>query len=168
MRDISLSFRRSVESVLSPEVDLAFVTISHPSIADPIRVVSDTVDYSWGGYTWVGFPFDIQLLTDNDQPPTARMQFQNVDQLIGQGIQLLSSAPRLRLQLLSSADFDLTVEPRVPYGEPSVEYDADKLFLSNVQLDALTVSAQIVGWDYLQRSWPGIRATQNRLPGLFR
>lgn len=171
MRTISASFRRSVESRFQADANLIFVSISHPLLIEPVRVVSDTKDYFWDGYLWTGFPFDIQLLTDDDQPPRAVIEIQNVDRIIGNTIRPLTSAPRLKIELLHSDDFDLTLDPRMPPGgspTPTVEYSAPNLFLANVKIDAMTVAGDIVGWDFTQRTWPGVRASQNRLPGLFR
>lgn len=167
-RTLSASFRQAVESRYSDAVDLVFLTISHPTLAEAIRVVSDTVDYVYDGETWTGFPFDLQLLSDDDQPPQAKLEIQNVDTLIGRTVRALSLPPRLKIELLSSADFDLNADPRTALGTPSVEYTADALFLVDVTMDAMTVSGTIRGWDFLQRVWPGRRATQDRYPGLFR
>jgi hypothetical protein len=167
-RTVSTTFRHSTQASFADDVDLIFATISHSELATPIRVVNDTVDYSYNSFSWIGFPFDITILGDDESPPQAKIELQNVDQVIGQAVRDLSGAPRLKLELLSSADFNLDVRPRVPIGSPFVQYIADRLYLSNVSVDVLTISAQIVGWDYLQRTWPGIRATQSRLPGLFR
>lgn len=168
MRTVSGSFRRSVESRFQSDANLIFVTLSHELLIEPVRVVSDTKDFVYGGETFVGFPFDLQLLTDDDRPPTATIEIQNVDRIIGETLRPLTSAPRLKIELLHSDDFDLTVTPRTPVRPPSVEYVANHLFLANVKIDPMTVSAEIVGWDFTQRTWPGVRATQNRLPALFR
>lgn len=167
-RNVSLSFRHAAESNFSEEVDLVFLTISHPNLIEPIQVVWDTEDFVYGGDTFIGFPFDISLLSDDDQPPKATLTIQNVDPRIGDTIRKLRTAPRLKIELLSSTDFDLTVEPRVEIGTPNVVYMADKLFLTNVRVDPIAVSGDIVGWDYLQRVWPGVRARQDIFPGLFR
>jgi hypothetical protein len=171
-RTITTSFRRSAEANFADEVDLVFLTISHETLIEPIRVVWDTKDFVYGGNTFIGFPFDIVLLTDDDKPPTAKLTIQNVDPVIGETIRTLRSPPRLKIELLSSVDFDLTVTPRVPIISPDVSptvvYMADKLFLTNVSVDIMTVSGTIVGWDYLQRVWPGRRASQADFPGLFR
>jgi hypothetical protein len=168
VRSISASFRQSVESRFQQDVDLVFITINHPLLDPPLRFVSDTIDYSWDGEDWTAFPFDIQLMSDDDSAPRAQLEIQNVDSRIGEGIRSLTTPPRLRIDLLSSADFDLTVRPRMPISVPFVEYTADKLFLINVKIDPMVVTADIVGWDFGQRSWPGIRATKNRLPGVYR
>lgn len=169
-RSVPLSFRRAAESRFSDDVDLCFLTISHGLLLEPVRVVWDAVDFVYGGQTFTGFPFDITILTDDENPPKAQLSIQNVDQVIGDTIRGLNSPPRVKLELLSSSDFDLTATPRVPNGSPapSVVYAADKLFLVNVKVDVLFVTGDLVGWDYLQRVWPGVRARQDIFPGLFR
>lgn len=168
MRQISASFRQSVENRHQEDADLIFITLSHPQLTEPIRVVSDTVDYTYDGASWTGFPFDIQLLTDDDSAPRAALEIQNVDQKIGPTIMKLRKPMRLKMELLLSSDFDLTVRPRVPIGTPSVEYVASHLYLVNVKIDTFTITGEIVGWDFAQRTWPGVRANEHLLPGLFR
>jgi hypothetical protein len=170
-RNVTSAFRRTAESSFSDEVDLCFLTISHPTLSDPIRVVWDTKDFVYGGNTFTGFPFDLEILSDDEQPPQARLVIQNVDPRIGDTIRALTSPPRLKIELLSSNDFDLTVDPRTEIGgSPGtiVVYSADRLFLTNVTVDVMAVSGTIVGWDYLQRVWPGPRAMQSSFAGLFR
>lgn len=167
-RSITASFRKEAEAVFSPEADLCFLTISHTQLSDPIRVVWDTKDYIYGGNTFIGFPFDIQILSDDEGPPKAQLAIQNVDSRIGETIRVLQTPPRLKLEMLSTLDFNVNVDPRTAIGTPNVVYSFDKAFLTNCKIDFLTVSADIVGWDYLQRVWPGKRATQALFPGLFR
>lgn len=165
---ITTPFRARSQAAASDDVVLALVEITHPSLSDPIRVVNDTVNFTYDSKTWTAFPYDITVLSDDENPPTASLSLQNVDAAIGEAVQACETPPRMRLLILDSADFNLAVSPRVPVGTPSIQYDAPNLFLANVKFDLINVEAQIVGWDYLQRTWPGIRATQNRLPGLFR
>lgn len=167
-RNITASFRKAAESQWNDEVDLVFLTISHPLLLEPVRVVWDAVDFIWGGNTFIGFPFDIQILSDDEQPPRASLAFQNVDQVIGETIRGLNTPPRMQMDLLSSVDFNLAVTPRTQIGTPTVFYTASRLFLVNVRVDVLQITADIVGWNYLQRVWPGVRATQAAFPGLFR
>jgi hypothetical protein len=42
------------------------------------------------------------------------------------------------------------------------------LFLTNVSVNAMAITGNIEGWDYLQRVWPGVRARQSIFPGLFK
>jgi len=165
---VSGAYRQEFEASFSSEVDLIFITITHSIMVEPIRVVSENVDYSYAGFNWIGFPFDIKILTDSDKPPEATLTLQNVDQRIGESVRYLTTPPRLKIELLSSIDFDLTVTPRAAIGTPTVVYMADKLFLTNIKVDSMVVQADIGGWNYLQRTWPGPRATQAVFPGLFR
>ena len=48
-RNVTTRFRRSTEASFADEVNLVFLTITHPTIVDPIRVVWDTVDWMYGG-----------------------------------------------------------------------------------------------------------------------
>jgi hypothetical protein len=168
-RTLSASLKRVLGSQEQDEALICFLTITHALLSDPVRVCSDTVDYVWNGATFIGFPFDLQILSDNDEPPTAKLSIQNVDRRIGEAVQLLDSPARLRIDVLAASWFNASATPRVALGDtPFADYTADKLFLTNVKADALAVSADIVSWNYTQEIWPGIRATQDRLPGLFR
>jgi hypothetical protein len=169
-RQISASLRKELEDQETGDAILVFITITHPDLDEAIRVVSDTVDYVWNSDTYIGFPFDIQLLTDNDSPPRASLTIQNVDRRIGNAIDSLTSPPRFRIDVMGASWFDQTVVPRVAIDspEPEADYTADRLFLSDVTVTAFEVSATIVSWNYVQEVWPGIRATQSRLPGLYR
>lgn len=180
-RTITQAYRDSVESRFSADVDLVFITISHKDLIEPIRLVNDTVDYYWTDGValpmdyhtlnrWIGFPFEIKLLTDDDNTPEATLQVQNVDRRIGETIRGLRSPPTLKVELLASFDFDLTteVDERFPLAIPTVEYRADALQLTDVQGDSTKVSGKIIGWNNTQRVWPGYRATADRTPGLYR
>jgi hypothetical protein len=52
--------------------------------------------------------------------------------------------------------------------DPVIVYTADKLYLQNASVNDGEVTADIVGWDFMQRVWPTERADQNNFPGLFR
>jgi len=162
--------RRRLESLFTDRAILCFLTIDHDTLTDPIRVVWDSVDYSYNGYTWTGFPFEITPLSDDENTPRCQLQLQNVDPRIGDSIRQLESAPRLKIEFLESTDFNIVASPRLAVSSPTptVLYSADKLFLVNVSIDALAITGDIMGWDFGQRVWPGTRARQDLLPGLFR
>lgn len=167
-RAISPAYRASLQALATGDVDLIFLKIAHAALEEDIRVVADPVDFVFEGETYVGFPFDITLLSDADEVPRTKLSVQNVDRRIGDALQAISSPARLTLTLCCSADFDLTQRPRVPLGAVSIEYQARGLYLTNVSLDALTVTGDVVGLDFGQRVWPYRRATKTALPGLYR
>jgi hypothetical protein len=133
-------------------------------------VVADAVDYIWNGETYQGFQFDLQLVSDKESPPRGKLTLQNVDERIGHTVLALNGPMRVRVDLIAASAFDQTTDPRVPLesGDPAPDYTADKLFLTDVTGDVFELSGTLKGWDYIQEIWPGTRATQNRLPGLFR
>lgn len=168
-RTVPLSFRNAAESQYNDEVNLAFLTITHPLLSTPIRVVWDSKDFIYNGDTYIGFPFDLILLSDDDNSPpkAAQIQFQNVDSGIGETIRNLGQSPRIEINLLHSSDFDLTVTPRTQIGTPSTIPAGKHLFLSNCKVDVLTITGDVTGYDFTQRVYPGQRAGQQTLPALF-
>lgn len=169
-RSVSLSFRKAVQASQSADFPLAFVTLTHADLATPLRVVSDTVDYVWMGNTYTGVMFDIQILKDDDSMPEGRLTIPNVDQSLGVLLLSLKTPPRIKIELCNSADFNLTVTPRVSLvaGGPPAEYTADALWLYDVTVDAMMVQGRVASWNYDQELWPSVRCTQDRTPGLFR
>lgn len=167
-RAISGALKRSLLLQVSGAGIIAFLTIEHADLAEPIRVACDGVDYVRDGETFIGFPFKFGLLTDDESPPRAQIEVQNADRTIGDALRGLTSPARLTLELISADEFDQTVKPRVALGTPPIEYSASNLFLVNVSVDAMTITGDVVSWDYTQDSWPARRATQDRFPGLFR
>lgn len=167
MRSFSQDFRASFEEESSEHPIVVLLTITAGS--DVVRVANDTVDYSYGGNTYVGFPFEFELLTDDARPPKGRLNIQNVDREIGNAIQALTEAPELTIIALSSQDFgDALGDPktRTEIGTPVVEYQATNLVLRNISVDAMMVTGEIQSYDYTSEPWPRIRTTPDLLPGL--
>lgn len=167
-RIIPAPLRRVLDLQESGEALLGFLTIFHASLATPIRVVSDGVDYVWLGETWTGFPFRFALLTDGEAAPRTQIEVQNVDRKIGDALKAITSPARVQIDIVAASEFNQAVNPRVALGAPLVAYSAKHLFLVNVSVDAGTVTGDVVSWDYTQDTWPARRATQDRFPGLFR
>ena len=165
-RTITAAFRTTLESSSASDLAIVFATLTHPSLETPLYFNSDIEDYTFGGVTYLGFAFTISLLTDDDQPPQGQISIANVDQWLGEAIQLLSTAPQLTLSVYARSDFDSST-PRVPVGTPSLQYSATGLFLRGITVDAMTVSATLSTYDIASEPWPAIRSTVNRLPGLY-
>lgn len=164
---VTQSLRRELQKQETPEALLVFLTISHPTLEQSIRVVSDPDNFVYGGETFVGFLFDIEILSDRDRPPQGRLIVQNVDRRMSQAIRNLTGPLRLKIEIIPMSEFDLTVNPRTELSTANVAYTADKLYIIDIEMDALQISGRLVSWDYTQEMWPGVRASQNRAPGLF-
>lgn len=168
-RSFSTGFRNQLESIRSDGVLVHMAVIDHDDLAEPIRIVNDVVDYVFEGETYLGFPFAIELLTDDDRPPRGRLTVQNVDRSIGEAVRSIDTAPTVRIMLLADQDFASAVDGngvRQEVGSPTPEYDAPFLLLQNVEVDAMTVSGELNSYDPTSEPWPAIRSTPDRLPGL--
>lgn len=181
MRTLSTPFRNEIEAQDSAEVALIFATITHPDLFDAVRVVSEgdggysvkngqIVNYRYNGELYLGCPFRIELVTDNDRPPRGKVTLPDIDGRIGIEVLPLVDSPKIKLDVLVASDFSAGVDgdnARTPTGTPVVEYSADHLFLSNVSGDAMMIEGTLTGVDYTAEPWPKIRTTQDRLPGLY-
>lgn len=155
----------------SPAALIWFLTITHPALSVPIRVVSDVFDYTIAGETYIAIPFDVAPLTDNDQTPSAELRVPNIDRRIGQALEKDMAGTRALVSAVahSSDDFDLTVDPREPLDEmdlPAI-YSFQQFELADVRGDALELSGRITLIDITQEPWPFLRATSDIFPGLF-
>lgn len=166
-RIIPATARAELEAPDSFDAILAFVTISHPLLAAPIRVVSDVLDYVLDGSLYQGLPFGFSMLTDTGGASTAQLTVQNVDRRIGLALLGLNERAKVSLVLLSSADFDLSVVPRaeVPGGAPI--YDFAEFDLVDVTCTAGEITVRVMLRDFSQEPFPGQRCTETRFPALF-
>ena len=177
MRAIPVISRRLLEQSSSGVPILVFVTVSHPTLETPIRLVVDGADYVVNGDTFHQSFFELDLLTDTEQPPQARFRFPNVDRTAITLLRRVSGPCRVEFALLPASWFDLTVEPRTvktgltvtwsraPAG--SLIYKAASLFLTEITADQSQVEGTLRSWDYRQESWPDKRTTQALTPGVF-
>ncbi len=146
---------------------LGFLVITHDTLVEPIRVVSDPFDYRRGGHLYTGLPFEWSLVTDTEAAPRAKLRIPNIDRRIGQAIRRASTRPRLALEVLSEADFDLSAVPRIERSTPVQIYAFAHFELSQISADALAVEGQVQLFDPSGEPWPSVRATEDRFPGLF-
>lgn len=167
-REIPEATIADLEAAAAPGALLAFLTLSHRNLVEPIRVVSDVMDYMVDGALYLGAPFEFALLQDSDAAPTTQIRVQNVDRRIGEAVRLASGRIKVRCEIRYSADFDLSLAPREPFGEADTIYAFRDFELSDITVTPLDVSGTVMLHDYSTIPWPGVRATQSRCPGLFR
>lgn len=167
-RATAIAARAALEDPASPDALLAFLTIRHPALPAPLRIVSDVMDYVQGGDTYIGIPFGFKLLSDDESVPRTQLRLSNVDRQIGQALRAMTGRAEVQLQLMSTADFDLGTDPRVEIGSAAVIYGFQHFALVNASVTATEVTGELILQDYSVEPWPNVRATQDRLPGLFR
>jgi hypothetical protein len=160
--------RLTLERENSPDALIAFLTIEHPALADPIRVVSDVMAYVVDGNRFEGIPFGVTALSDNESGPRTQIIVQNLDRRIGEALRRSDIRAKVRLELRSSADFNLSQDPRVEIATTAPIYAFRYFELVNVEGDVGQLVGDVELSDYSVEPWPNVRATQDRLPGLFR
>jgi hypothetical protein len=166
-RDLSAAVRASLNAETSEDVLLTFAEITHPLLAAPLRAVTDVLPYTWGGVAWQPVMFRFEAVQDDERDPEARIILPAIDRTIAQALISLPDRARVSIWVLTSADFDLTQEPRVAIGTPvplRVFLDFD---LVGVTGNATEASGQLVYRQYAQEPYPSLRATKSRCPGLF-
>lgn len=167
-RELPENIRQDIEAQGRPYIELGFMTITHDKLVDPVRVVSDPIPFLYGGNLYEGIPYGFAIVTDTEEAPRAEIRMQNIDKRVGDAIRKARGRARIELVVLSSRDFDLTKNPREPVGTPGVMYSFSDFELEQVTGNAGQISGNIVLRDFTREAWPGIYATQSRLPGLFR
>lgn len=166
-RVIDAGVRAGLEAFETPDALLVFLTITHPGLSDPIRVVSDVMDYLVDGQTFIGMPFDYALLTDDEAAPQAELRMQNVDRRIGMALRQIKDRAKVKLEIRSSAEFDLSQDPRTEVSSGATIYAFEQFDLMDITVNAVEITGRVMLRDYTQEGFPGIRATQSRCPGLF-
>lgn len=173
-RSVSSQVQRELNKQESAELYLIFLTLTHPSLPTPIRVVSDPENFMMTDGTgsalvqFQGFDFELGILSDGEQMPRATLSVQNIDRVIGQAVFAATDPVRVEIQIVAGSEFDLSVFPRTPF-DLTIErmYRARHLYLTEVEGNVYTISGTLRSWDYTQETWPGIRATAPRFPGLY-
>jgi len=167
MRKLTSTFRDDLEALQSDEVIVFMAKIYSEEMPEAVYVNSDVVDYVYNDFNYIGFAFRMSLLTDDEQPPRAKISVPNVDRRIGELFLGLTKPLRLKVDIVLRSAFNDEV-PRRPVGAVVAEYTAPALYMRNISVDALTVSADIMGFDLSSEPYPRIRSTEDLLPGLFR
>jgi len=166
-RSLTTAQRADLENPASPSAILGFLTIWHSRLPEPVRIVSDVLDYQIGDDLYVAVPFDIGLFNDDDQMPRLEVVAPNIDRRIGLALERSSDPARVRLAVYSSADFDLSVNPRTVISGPAALYSFEGFEGQSATVNASAVSLRVGRPDMGNEPWPHIRATQVRMPGLF-
>lgn len=152
----------------SIHVPLVFLRMTHPRLPGPVRVVRDAprIGYVWGGEIWTAIPFGFTIMADNDTVPEVRLTLPNVTSRYLTAFENVIDPPRIETWLISSANFDLTVNPRTEIGTAHVEWSHPALDLIDTQFNANVLTGRVVMPDLDTESVPPIRVTADRFLGM--
>lgn len=164
-RNMSLTARRAMNAPETDQVFLALLTIVHPELPEPIRVVNDFRPKDEQGVRkivsrgedFICYPFEAALPADHeDQLSRVRLRIDNVDREITASLRSISSAPRVVLEVVLASDPD------------TVEAGPFEFELVTASFDALVVEGELGFEPILNEPFPADSFTPNLFPGLFR
>ncbi len=148
MRVLSLNFRKELFAQESGQVPIFLLMITHPSLADPIRLSTDPTErFSTDplmyrtqsrGMDFLYLGVEVTIPDEQDQsPPTSKLTISNITREIIPLARSVSTPPSVKMELVMSSDLD-TVEMTVPaMNMTNLQYDANKLVF-DLTIDALT------------------------------
>lgn len=156
-RPLSTPALRALFASQTGEAFIVLLTLSHPTLANPIRVCSDGQALISNGNTYVAFPFRISLPAEVEgAPPTTELEIDNVDRSIVKAVREATGEP---IQI--SMSVVLASSPN------TIEAGPFDFTLRNVEYDASVVRGQLQYEDILNEPYPGDTMTPSRFPGLF-
>lgn len=155
---LSAAAVRALLAQESSESIIALLTIDHDDLPDPIRVARNTVgdDIVSGGETFIAMPFEIEIPTDSEKAPVARLEVPNVDRSIGQALEELASPAVCTIQIVLASEPD------------TIDREYAQFELRNAEWDALAVTAELTQANFTGEPWPFLRVTPQWFPALFR
>ena len=155
-RSLSLAARRAVNAQETAEVFLLLLTLDHPDLAEPIRVVNNLEPIISRGHSFVAYPFEIAL-PDEDPDTVARvtLRIDNVDREIVRSLRSITSPLSVSLEVVMAASPD------------TVEAGPFNMTLAAAEYDALTVTGELAFEDVLNEPFPGHSYVPGEYPGIF-
>ncbi|QQS08663.1 MAG: DUF1833 family protein [Phycisphaerales bacterium] len=149
--------RRAIYAQETGEVFLFLLTLSHPQLLQPIRVVNNNEDVTSDGFVYQRFPFDVHMPPENeDAPPKVNLRVAGADRTLVQAVRSLSGeamTAELSVVLASSPD--------------TIEAGPLEFKLRDVTYEAAIVEGSLQFEDFLSEPYPADKLTPDKFPGLF-
>jgi hypothetical protein len=134
---------------------LVLLTLTHETLDEPIYVVRNREPVVSNGRTFIAYPFEIELPTDTDEAPQARITIANVSRRIGRALEKLVTPPMAKIELALASSPDV------------IERTYEGFEISNVSWTATQMTATLQVRHYWDEPWPRKRVTPSKFPGLF-
>jgi hypothetical protein len=128
----SNAFKGNILGQYSSDPVLALLEISHPELAETIRVVDNGEDITSNGNVFQAFPFELQLPGDLEGEPKAQIEIANVTRLIGDALDAITTPANVRISLILASDPD------------TLQLDWINFELRDASWNALVVQASII------------------------
>ncbi len=119
------------------------------------RVVNNNENITSNGEVYTAYAFSLTLPTDNlDDVPSVRLEIDNVDQLLVDGLRAATLPPRFTVQVVLASQPDV------------IEFALDDLLLEEANIDAQRISGNLVLDDVFNVNFGG-QYDPPQCPGLF-
>lgn len=155
-RSMSTTATEAALSQYTDQVFLWLLELDGDDFAEPIRVVNSREDVVSNGETYIAFPFEITLPSeDGETISDVRLTISNIDRAITEAVREASNAITATASIvLASSPDDLEVGPL-------------SLTLKSVTYNALTVTGSLRWENLLDLEYPGYKFTPSQFRGLF-
>ena len=143
-RDISEKAEISANKPETEQIWLVLLTLTHPDLEGPLRLVRDNVDIRSGGNLFNAFAFDIELPTDEEgKVPRGKLRIDNVDKQIVDAVIAIGSNPiNVLTQVILKETPDI------------IEFENGSLKLRSVTCNEDTVEGTLTGEGFLKEPYP--------------
>ena len=157
VRPPDIRYRRALREAAPADRLLTALEISHPAIAQPVRVINDTIGRAIEGNDYVALRFDARLADDiAGQAPQAELAIDNVGRALTQWIEATGGGAGASVRVMQVLDID----------DPPVEWEVT-LDVAGMAVDQERVTARL-GFDpLLGRAAVTLRHDPQTSPGLF-
>ena len=156
-RTLSNAARLNLNATSATEPLLTLLEITHPDLAEPVRVVGDTQDITVEGHLFLACAFDIQLPEESEgRVPQAQLTVDNVGRELVQWIELSRGGIGAQCRVMQL----LRSQPAV------IEYDIT-LDMSGIEVSQTTVTATLGYVDFLNLQAVAISYRPETAPGCF-
>lgn len=154
-RTLSTAAYSAINAQQTGEVLHMLLTVEN-SAGPPIRMTDNSVDVVSRGWTFIAYPFALELPTDEaGNISSARLSIDNVARALVDEIRNLVEPLVLTIEIVAASTPD------------TVEYSAVDYRLKNVTYDALTISGTLTQENYLTEPYPKDVMSAATFPGLF-
>ena len=157
VRPADIRYQRALREAAPADRLLTALEISHPAIAQPVRVINDTQGRAIEGNDYVALRFDARLADDiAGQAPQAELAIDNVGRALTQWIEATGGGVGASVRVMQVLDID----------DPPVEWEVT-LDVAGMAVDQERVTARL-GFDpLLGRAAVTLRHDPQTSPGLF-
>ncbi len=137
------------------EAYLVLITISHPDLPQTLRVTSDRVNTVSRGMTFVAYPFEIKLPSDeSNAPPKASITIDNIARDISDALRAIKNPANFNIEVVRSPAPDV------------VEASYVDFLLTNVKGDVFQISGELSIEDTTTAPYPYKTFSPAKFPGL--